>query len=359
MEKILILNPGSTSTKIAVFEDEHPLFVKNIEHSPADLAPFEKLSDQYEYRMQLVLGTLEKESVKVSDLTAVVARGGSLPPVESGAYAVNGDMVRQLIEAPVNQHASSLAALIAYDIAQKQGIPAYIYDCTSTNELLPVMKICGHPDFVRSSMGHHLNMRAAARRYALENDKQYTETAVIVAHLGGGISVGLIDGGRMVDILNDENGFAFSPERSGSLPAPQVVEAAFSGKYDRAGLLRLMKSKGGLLAHLGTNDSREVEKRIAAGDEQAELVYRAMALNVAKAVGAEAALAAGKVDAVILTGGIAYSELFTGMIRKQVEFLAPVIVYAGENEMESLALGGLRVLRGEEEAKEFKAVIHS
>lgn len=355
MEKLLILNPGSTSTKIALYEGENPVFVESITHSAEDLAPFERISDQADFRRQVLLATLEKHGVQPSDLTAIVSRGGLLPPLRAGAYEINDDMVWQLMNKPVNEHASSLGAIIARELSVQAGIPAYIYDAVTVDEFIPIVRYSGLPEIERSSIGHHLNMRAAAMRYAKEQGKAYDACTLVVAHLGGGITVSVHEGGKTIDLVNDEEG-PFSPERSGGVPCPPLVRLAFSGEYEKAALLKKMKAQGGLLAYLGTTDAREVEAKINAGDAYAKEVYEAMALGVAKSIASEAAVVSGKVDAILLTGGIAYSELLTGWIRERVKFIAPVVVFPGENEMESLALGGLRVLRGEEKVHTFTRV---
>lgn len=355
MEKLLIINPGSTSTKIAVYDGEEQLFVESISHSAEELSKYDALVDQFEFRKELVIETMEKHGICVEDLTAIVARGGLLPPVEAGAYEVNEDMVWQLREAPAHEHASNLGALIAYAISSKANIPSYIYDGVTVDEMLPILKVTGLPFMKRKGMGHNLNMRAAAMRYAKEHGKAYKDCSLIVVHLGGGISVSLHHDGKVADIINDEDG-PFSPERAGSLPLFQVIDMMTSGEYDKKSAMKLVKSQGGLVAHLGTNDTRDVQAMIDAGDEHAKFIYEAMALNVARNIAKEAPVVNGKVEAIILTGGIAYSETFTEMIRERVEFIAPVVVYAGENEMQSLALGGLRVLRGEEQAKTFVKV---
>lgn len=355
MEKLLIINPGSTSTKIAVYDGEEQLFVESISHSADELAKYDALVDQFEFRKDLVIETMSNHGVSVEDLTAIVARGGLLPPVEAGAYEVDEDMVWQLRYAPAHEHASNLGALIAYAISSKAGIPSYIYDGVTVDEMLPILKMTGLPQMKRKGMGHNLNMRAAAMRYAKENNKAYKDCSLIVVHLGGGISVSLHNDGKVADIINDEDG-PFSPERAGSLPLFQVIDMMTDDGVDKKTAMKIVKTKGGLVAHLGTNDTREVEKMIASGDEHAKFVYEAMALNVARNVAKEAPVVNGKVEAIILTGGIAYSELFTSMVKERVEWIAPVVVYAGENEMQSLALGGLRVLRGEEEAKKFVKV---
>lgn len=356
MEQLLIINPGSTSTKIAVYQGEEQMFVESISHSAEEIAKYDALVDQFEFRKELVLEAMKNHGVSEKDLTAIVARGGLLPPMEAGAYEVNEDMVWQLRYAPEHEHASNLGALIAYAIASELGIKAYIYDGVTVDEMLPVLRVTGFPEMRRKGMGHNLNMRAAAMRYAKENNKPYDQCSLIVVHLGGGISVSLHHDGKVADIINDEDG-PFAPERAGGLPLFQVIDMMTSGEYDHKSAMKRVKTKGGLVAHLGTNDTRDVEKMIADGDKHAEFIYEAMAMNVARNVAKEAPVVKGKVEAIILTGGIAYSEKFTGMVKELVEFIAPVVVYAGENEMQSLALGGLRVLRGEENAKQFKKVV--
>ena len=352
MERLLILNPGSTSTKLAVFEGENPLFTESITHSAEELAPFDCVADQYGFRRDLVLDCLKRHDIGLDSLNAIVSRGGLLTPIEAGAYEVNEDMVWQLKNKPQNEHASNVGAMIAFDISKELGIPAYIYDGVTVDELLPINRITGLPNMHRKGMGHNLNTRAAALRYAGEQGKAYQDITVIVAHLGGGISVNLHHNGRIEDFINDEEG-PFSPERAGGLPMFDVIRTCFSGQYDHKSMMKLVKSKGGLVAHLGTTDSREVEKMIANGDEHAKLIYDAMILNIAKYIGKVAPGVCGKVDAILLTGGIAYSKYVTSEMEKRVSFIAPVVVYPGEDEMRSLALGGLRVLRGEETAKIF------
>ena len=352
MERLLILNPGSTSTKLSVFEDETPLFTESIVHTPEELAPYEHVAEQYEFRRDLVVKTLKEHGVELESLTGIVSRGGLLTPIAAGAYEVNDDMVWQLKNRPQNEHASNVGAMIARSLSKEYGIPAYIYDGITVDELLPINKITGLPIFRRKGMGHNLNTRAAAMRYAKEQGKAYKDITVIVAHLGGGISVNLHHNGKIEDFINDEEG-PFSPERSGGLPMFDVIKMCFDGQETYHTMITKVKRKGGLMAHLGTTDSREVEKMIASGDEHAKLIYDAMALNVAKNIAKCAPGVRGKVDAIILTGGIAYSKYFTETVAGYVDWIAPVVIYPGEDEMQSLALGGLRVLRGEEEARTF------
>ncbi|HPG20536.1 MAG TPA: butyrate kinase [Flexilinea sp.] len=355
MERLLILNPGSTSTKLAVYDDETPVYTESIVHTPEELAPFDCVADQYAFRRDLVLRSLEQHRIPLNSLTAIVSRGGLLPPIEAGAYRINDDMVWQLRNRPRNEHASNVGAMIAYDIANRLGIPAFIYDGVTVDELTPINKITGLPSMQRKGMGHNLNTRAAAMRYAREQGKNYRDITVIVAHLGGGISVNLHHNGRIEDFITDEEG-PFSPERTGGLPMFDVIRECFEPGATYKGMMKLVKNQGGLMAHLGTTDSQKVEERIAAGDEHAKLIYDAMILNIAKNIGKIAPGVCGTIDAILLTGGIAHSDYVTEGIKRYVSFLAPVIVYPGEDEMNALALGGLRVLRGEESAKTFHRV---
>ena len=356
METILAINPGSTSTKIAVYQDETPLFVESIAHSLEEVGKYENVFDQYEFRLNVVIEALEKHGVKPEDLTAVVSRCGLLPPINSGAYNINEDMIWQLQYNPENPHASNVGAPIAYAIGQRNHIPALVYDGITVNEMIPLTKISGLKTLKRKSMCHHLNMHAAAIRWEKETGKKLEESNLIIAHLGGGITLTLRSNNRIIDAISDEEG-PFAPERTGAIPAYQLVNMCYSGDYPtRRDLMNAIKGHGGLIDLLGTNDTREVEKMIENGDENAKLVYEAMALSVSKCIATLSTTVCGKVDGIILTGGIARSELFTGMVKERVSFLAPVTIYGGENEMESLALGALRVLRGEEKVQEFTKV---
>lgn len=352
MERLLVINPGSTSTKIAVYDNNTPLFIKSIEHDPKDLLKYDTIVEQYEMRRDLILSVLGENNVSMNSLTAVVARGGLLPPVKAGAYTVNQDMVDQLTYNPQNEHASNLGAVIAYDISQKQGISAYVYDPVTVDELEPIARITGLPEMQRKGMGHNLNMRAAAMKYSKKVNVPYSELTLIVVHLGGGITLTLHKNGRMIDMISDDEG-PFSPERAGGLPIFQVIKMATSQGYDYKKAMKRVKSQAGLNAYFDTTDAREIEKKIADGDERAALIYEAMALNVAKNIGKLAVVVSGEVNAIILTGGIAYSDMITDWIEERVKFIAPVKVIAGENEMEALAFGALRVLRGEETARKF------
>ena len=352
MEKLLIMNPGSTSTKIAVYEDETPIFVESIAHSVEEISKYESITDQYEFRKNTIIDTVKAHGIKMEELTAIVSRGGLLPPIKAGAYKVNDDMVWQLKNAPQNEHASNLGAVIADAISKDLNIPAFIYDGVTVDEMIPLTKVTGIPEMRRKALGHNLNMRAAAMKWQKETGKDYKKSNLIIVHMGGGITLSLHSQGVIIDFVSDEEG-PFSPERSGGLPTFQVIDMAFSGKFDKKSMMKHIKAQGGIIAHLGTNDIRDVQKMIEDGDEKALLIYEAMALSISKHIAALGATASGKVDNIILTGGIAYSEKFTKLITDRVNFIAPVIVYGGENEMDSLAFGGLRVLRGEEKASEF------
>lgn len=356
MEKLLIMNPGSTSTKIAVYSEETPVFVENIPHSIEEIQKYDSITDQYEFRKNTIIETIQKHGIQLSDLTAIVSRGGLLPPIKAGAYRVNDDMVWQLKNAPQNEHASNLGAVIADALSKELNIPAFIYDGVTVDEMIPLTQVTGMPEMRRKALGHNLNMRASAMRWEKETGNDYKKANLIIVHLGGGITLSLHSQGRIIDFVSDEEG-PFSPERSGGLPTFQVIDATFSGKFDKKSLMKHIKAQGGIIAHLGTNDLRDVQKMIEEGDEKAKLIYEAMALSVAKHVAALSATVSGSVDNIILTGGIAHSEKFTGLIADRVKFIAPVIVYAGENEMDSLAFGGLRVLRGIEEARDFEKVV--
>lgn len=352
MEKILVLNPGSTSTKIAFFDGDTELWKESISHSREELGAFDSICDQLEFRYGLVLKAMAAHGAAPSDLCAIASRGGPIAPLHSGAYEVSDAMVELIRTHPLDVHASLLGALIAHRIAAECGVKAYIYDAVSVNELLPVCRLTGVPALPRQALGHNLNMRAAALKLCREKGWTYGEKNIIVAHLGGGITVSLHERGRIVDMVSDEDG-PFAPERAGMLAISPVLDMIDAGTIDAQGIRRLIKGEGGLVAWLGTNDSRRVEEMISAGDEKAKLVYEAMAVNVAKAVGRLAPVCRGRVDAIVLTGGIAYSEYFTGMIVPMVDWIAPVTILPGENEMQSLADGVLRVLRGEETARQF------
>ncbi len=353
MSRILVINPGSTSTKIAVYEDEQQLWQENIEHDAASLRAYPTIYAQLPFRLPLVLKTLQAHGQKLEELSCVMSRGGLLPPLQSGAYEVNDVMLDVLEHRPMNHHASNLGAAIALQIARPLGIKAYIYDPVTVDEMIDLVRITGLKQIRRHGQGHNLNMRAAALRYCRENKCCYTDKTLIVAHMGGGITLTLHAGGRIMDMISDDEG-PFSPERAGLIPDFKLAKLIDTENLSYAEVMRTLQRKGGLTSLLGTADAREVERRIAAGDEEASICYDAMALGVAQSIARLAADVNGSVDQIILTGGIAYSEFFTDKIIQRVSFIAPVTVIPGENEMQALAEGACRVLRGEERAKTYE-----
>ena len=348
--RILTINPGSTSTKIAVYDNEEQILVKSIDHRVEDLEKYERIQDQFEMRKNEVLQALKENDIKLESISAVVGRGGLLPPVKSGAYLVNEEMIDRLVNRPVLEHASNLGAIISYEIAKPLGVNAYIYDSVAVDELTDVARLSGVKGMDRTCLSHALNSRAMAIKYAKNNNKKYEDLNLIVAHLGGGISLSVHEKGQMVDIVSDDEG-PFSPERSGRVPCKTLIDRCFSGNYTHREMLKTIRGKGGISSYLGTVDVREVEKMINEGNEEAKLVHDAMTYQIAKGIGELATVVSGKVDAIILTGGIAYSNLITDNIRKRVEFISEVCVIPGENELESLSQGILRVLNKEEEAR--------
>ena len=351
---ILAVNPGSTSTKISLFKGDVEEFTRNIAHKIEELSRFNKASDQDLYRMEIIVRVLRKEGVPLEKLKAVVGRGGLLRPIEGGTYAVNEQMVADLKKGVLGDHPSNCGGLIAYAISKALGCLACIVDPVVVDELEDVARISGMPLIQRKSIFHALNQKAVAREIAAGLNKSYFNINVIIAHLGGGITVGAHRKGRVVDVNNGLDGDGpFSPERSGSVPVGDLVKAAFSGEYTLSDMKKLIKGHGGMVAYLGTHDLKNVEERIASGDQHALLIYKAMAYQVAKEIGSASVVLKGRVDGIGLTGGIAHSPDFIDLIKERVEFIAPVYVYPGEQEMRALVLGALRVLRGEEKIKEY------
>jgi butyrate kinase len=361
MHRLLVINPGSTSSKVAVYEDERPLFVDTLHHSAQEIGAFDHILDQYEFRLQVILEWLQERGIALASLSAVVGRGGLLRPIPSGTYCVNERMLTELgARDKEREHASNLGALLAHDIAERVGLPAFIVDPVCVDEFDDLARVSGLPEIERKSLSHALNLKATARRAAGDLGRPYPELNLVVVHLGGGISVTAHRRGQMVDVNQALDGTGpFAPERSGGLPVGDVVRMCFGvAPFDNHSLtyeeiFRKLAGQGGLVAHLGTNDAVEVEKRIAAGDEHARLVYEAMAYQTAKEVGAMATVLEGLVDAIVITGGAAHSEMLVGWIRERVAWIAPVLVYPGEDEMLAMAQGALRVLRGEETVRDY------
>jgi len=351
---ILAINPGSTSTKIAVFQNERNVFEITLRHNNDELGQYKKVADQFGFRKNLIIDALKDNKIPMESLNCIVGRGGLLKPIAGGTYVVNSQMLADLKNA-AEEHASNLGALIAWEIAESIKVPAYIVDPVVVDEMEPIARISGNPDLERKSIFHALNQKAVARRAAREMGKTYEECNIIVAHMGGGVSVGVHEKGRVIDVNNALDGDGpFSPERSGGVPIGSLVKLCFSGEKSEKEIYKTIVGMGGLIAYLGTNDAREAEEMINNGNEKAKLVYEAMAYQIAKEIGSCAVVLKGKIDAIVITGGIAYSQMFTSWIKDRVGFLGPVVIYPGEGEMEALALGGLRVLKGEEKAKEYR-----
>lgn len=344
---ILTINPGSMSTKAGIFKNEKELFSESIEHQSEFLEAFQTVNDQFEFRLKTVLGIMEKHHFDTKILSAVVGRGGLLPPIKSGGYIVNDAMKKLIWEGNLSEHASNLGALLADAIAEPLGIPAFIYDGVSSDEMDDIARITGFPEIKRKSYCHVLNSKAMGRKYAMDTGKSYDDMNLIIAHLGGGISISAHQNGRIIDVISDDTG-PFSPERSGSIPLFSLIEFIYSKNYEKKELQKIIRGTGGLKGHLGTSDCREIENRILDGDIKAKQIYEAQAYQISKGIGEIAIVLKGKIDAIILTGGMAYSQNMTDMIKEYIAFIAPVKCLPGENELEALACGGLRLLSGEE-----------
>ncbi len=352
--KTLVINPGSTSTKIGVFEDETLLFEETLRHSTEELAPYASIVDQKDFRKEIIVSLLKEKNFDVKSLDVVVGRGGLLKPILSGTYAVSDALLEDLKKGVQGEHASNLGGILAREIADSIGVPSYIVDPVVVDELMPAARLSGHPEIPRISIFHALNQKAVAKRYAKEIGKPYNSLRLIVVHLGGGVSVGAHIDGKIVDVFNALDGDgAFSPERAGSVPNGGLVRLCFSGKYTEKEINKMLVGRGGFTAYLGTNDVREVEKMVAAGNEDAALVREAFLLQVAKDIGSMACVLEGKVDQIIVTGGIAYNAGIVGELKKRAGFIAPFTVYPGEDELLALVQGGLRVMKGEESAMEY------
>ncbi len=354
MHQILAINPGSTSTKVALYADETLIFSDYIDHPVEILSQFDDILDQLDYRFEEIIVLLQKHHVSLEKLCAVVGRGGLLPPVHPGGYWVDQTMKSILMSRSLSPHASNLGALLADKIAAPLGIPSLIYDSVSSHEFPDIAMITGIPEYQRYSQCHVLNSKAMARKLAISIGKRYEDLNFIVAHLGGGVSISIHEKGKIVDSIGDDAG-PFSPERAGGLPLMYVIEVCYSGKYTKKEMIRKIRGMGGLKAHLGTYDCQSIEDMIERGDQHAKLVYEAEAYQIAKGIGQLAPISSGAIDHIILTGGIAHSTMMTSLIRDRVQFIAPVSIMPGEMEMEALALGALRIVRGEESASTLPA----
>ena len=350
---ILAVNPGSTSTKVALFDGDVLVVEETLRHSNSDLAVFNHYSEQLSYRINIVHDFLDRNKVEIKHLVALVGRGGLMKPLSSGAYRVNEAMIADLRSGVYGEHASNLGAQIVYALAEAEGLPSFIVDPVSVDEFEEVARYSGLPDLPRLSLVHTLNTRAIAHRHAKATGQKFTELNVVVAHLGGGLSISPLKMGRIIDSNNANEGGPMSPERAGSLPSRQLAKLCLSGKYTPEEMLKLIAGKGGLTAHLGTNDLREAEKLADEGNTYAEKVLDAMFYQIGKEIGAVSTALKGKCTAILLTGGMAYSELLVSRVKEYVEWIAPVFVYPGEDELSALAEGVWRALSGIEEAKQY------
>lgn len=349
---ILVINVGSTSTKLAVYDSEELLYKSEMSIRDEELRKFKDIYEQKELRKSQILSFLKEVDLKPSDLSIVATIGGSLPGVKKGAYLINELMIDVLVRFPTFQHASSLGCMVAYEIACSADIPAIIYDSNTTDEMEPVARVLGIKGMERIPTCHALNTRNVARKVAEEQGRSYDECDFLIAHLGGGVSISAHKHGRIVDDIFDDEG-PMSPQRAGLVPAYQMIDLCFSGKYTQEELHLLIRGKGGLLQLTGSQNAQEIEEKIQNGDENARMAYYAMAYQIAKGICQLSAVFSGKVDNIILTGGIAHSKMFTDWIIERVSFIAPVLIVPGEFEIEALAAGALRVLNGEEEAKDY------
>lgn len=355
--KILVINPGSTSTKISVFENEKELFKNTIHHSKLELEPFKRVWDQYEFRKKLIKELLEAHNINPKSFSAVVGRGGLFRPVVSGTYRVNELMIEDGRKAFGGEHPANLGAVLAFGIGWDYHIPSFIVDPPSVDELDELARYTGLPEIPKKSIFHALNVKATARLAVSDLGKKYHEVNLIVAHLGGGITVSAIRKGRVIDTNNALDTGPYTPERAGTLPMFDFAEWCFSGKDSLEQIKRRMVGGGGLVAYLGTNNCKEVEKRVSEGDREAKVVYEAMLYQIAQEIGSRAVALKGDIDAIVLTGGMAESEMVVEKLKEWVGFLGKVLVYPGEDEMKSLALGALRVLKREEEARTYPEMV--
>ncbi len=358
MHRILAINPGSTSTKFAVYHDETCILKKTLRHSVEELVKYTSVIHQFDFRKGLIIDALVEEGIVVDDIKHIIGRGGLTRPLESGIYLVNNAMLNDVREGKFGLHASNLGPLLADFIALQ--IPeaiAYIADPVVTDELEEVARVAGHPKFYRRSIFHALNQKATARLHARKTGHKYEDLNLIVVHLGGGISVGAHKGGRVIDVNNALDGEGpFSPERSGTLPAGQLIDLCFSGKYSKDQVMRMVVGEGGYVGYLGTNDAAAVEKAALAGDSKSAFIQEALCYQVAKMIGEMTVVLDGKVDAILLTGGMAFSKTLPEYLIRKTSFLAPVFVYPGEDELEALAMNALRVARGEVIPREYNPI---
>ncbi len=354
--KVLVINPGSTSTKIAVYDDDKPLFTKVLRHDAKEIARFDRIIEQYEFRKNLVLKAMEHNNIPTDSLHAVVSRGGLMKKVTGGTYKVNAAMLKDLKNPNLwgRIHASNLGAFIAKSIADDLDISAYIVDPVTVDEFPEIARISGVPEIERKSLFHALNIRYIAHKLAKQLNMDFHESNMIAVHMGGGITIACIKKGKVIDTNNAMLGMGpFSPQRAGALPIGDLLDLAFSGKYTKKELLDKLAKESGLLAYLGTDDGIEIAKRIKSGDKKAKLIVKAMCYQTAKETGAFAAALEGKVDAIFLTGGLAYDRFIVDEIKRRTEFIAPIHIFPGEKEMDALSQGAVRVLKGLEKVRKY------
>ena len=354
MIKSLIINPGSTSTKIGVFEDEKLMFDETLRHSTEEISQYASIVDQKDFRKKIITDFLANKGIDLKEFNVIVGRGGMLKPIPGGTYPVTDGLLEDLKVGKSGQHASNLGGILAREIADEIGVPSYIVDPVVVDELEPLARYSGVPELPRTSVFHALNQKAVAKRYAKENGKKYEDVNLIVVHMGGGVSVGAHKNGKIIDVFNALDGDgAFSPERAGAVPSGALIKMCFSGKYTEKEVYKKIVGNGGFNAYLGTNDARVVEDMINKGDKKAAEVYDAFVYQICKNIGSQAAVLEGKVDSIVVTGGIAYSKQVIEAITKRVSWIAPLTVYPGEDELLALAQGALRVMNGEEKAMEY------
>lgn len=353
--KLLIINPGSTSTKIGVYEGEKEILEETLRHSAEEILKYDTIFDQLDFRKEVILKVLKEKGIDINELDAVVGRGGMLKPIEGGTYEVNEAMVEDLKIGVQGPHASNLGGILSNEIAKEIGKRAFIVDPVVVDEMEDVARLSGVPELPRKSKFHALNQKAVAKRYAKEHNTSYEDVNLIVVHMGGGVSVGAHRKGRVIDVNNALDGDGpFSPERAGGVPSGELLEMCFSGKYSKEEVYKKLVGKGGFVAYANTNDARDLIKLSQEGDEKGSLIFNAFIYQIAKEIGSMAVVLDGDVDAIVLTGGIAYSDYVTNAINKKVKWIAPIVVYGGEDELLALAQGAIRVLDGVEEAKIYK-----
>ncbi|MGU8413237.1 butyrate kinase [Clostridium perfringens] len=353
--KLLIINPGSTSTKIGVYEGEKEILEETLRHSAEEILKYDTIFDQLDFRKEVILKVLKEKGIDINELDAVVGRGGMLKPIEGGTYEVNEAMVEDLKIGVQGPHASNLGGILSNEIAKEIGKRAFIVDPVVVDEMEDVARLSGVPELPRKSKFHALNQKAVAKRYAKEHNTSYEDVNLIVVHMGGGVSVGAHRKGRVIDVNNALDGDGpFSPERAGGVPSGELLEMCFSGKYSKEEVYKKLVGKGGFVAYANTNDARDLIKLSQEGDEKGSLIFNAFIYQIAKEIGSMAVVLDGEVDAIVLTGGIAYSDYVTNAINKKVKWIAPMVVYGGEDEFLALAQGAIRVLDGVEEAKIYK-----